>query len=301
MGAAQSASQGGRAAKQERRDSVGAKAEQERQAASKQNKNHEELQEEGDEEEEEGVHVARPITATQVGEGKVRLWDPQGTGGSGALVHMGGGGRIGSAAHHRQQQVGMGDEVVTWVYVIRCAESTIAQDVVRGRCPSAVLSPLGQRQARALAMSLLSRGLRFDAVLSSPIQRCKQTALSVCQEISFNQDRLEFGDALTEMSNGLWEGLRKFDVYTGDISDIMANLNQDFHAPGGESQRQVEFRVVEFLNNIVLTRSLEINRQNDQRMYYVKHDMEVPSTQRHSTLFGWKIILINDSSHLRSI
>ncbi|MCO5581503.1 hypothetical protein L7F22_035388 [Adiantum nelumboides] len=84
---------------------------------------------------------------------------------------------------------------MTYVYVIRCGESSIAHDVVR-------LTALGQRQVRALAMSLLSRGLRFDALFSSPTPRCKQTALSVCQEINFNQDRLEFGESLMDFGKG---------------------------------------------------------------------------------------------------
>lgn len=33
---------------------------------------------------------------------------------------------------------------------------------------------------------------------------------------------------------------------------LMNNTVPDFRAPGGESQRQVEFRMVEFLNNILL-------------------------------------------------
>ncbi|MCO5581502.1 hypothetical protein L7F22_035387 [Adiantum nelumboides] len=233
------------------------------------------LEDEEEDDDEEGVQVARPITAPHVGEGNLRVWDPQG--GTGGRGGAGGFRRTLPRRAGSSHQVGLGEEVMTYVYVIRCGESSIAHDVVRGRCPSAVLTALGQRQVRALAMSLLSRGLRFDALFSSPTPRCKQTALSVCQEINFNQDRLEFGESLMEMSNGFWEGLRKFDVYSVDTVDLMVNLNQDFHAPGGESQRQVEFRMVEYLNNVVLSRPLEVNRRNDQRLYFAQHDIKTPS------------------------
>eukprot|EP00249_Psilotum_nudum_P016844 c26015_g1_i2 orf=685-1377(+) len=57
------------------------------------------------------------------------------------------------------------------------------------------------------------------------------------------------------MSQGRWEGLRRCDVYTAQLLSVMANSHLDFHAPDGESQRQVEFRMVEFLNNLILSRA----------------------------------------------
>lgn len=54
-------------------------------------------------------------------------------------------------------------------------------DLVGGRCPEATLTPNGKRQARALAVFLISQGVRFNVVYSSPLDRTLSMALSVCQ------------------------------------------------------------------------------------------------------------------------
>lgn len=54
-------------------------------------------------------------------------------------------------------------------------------DLVAGRCPEAALTPHGKRQARALAVFLKSSGVRFSSVYTSPLDRARATAASVCQ------------------------------------------------------------------------------------------------------------------------
>ncbi|KAH7438385.1 hypothetical protein KP509_04G012700 [Ceratopteris richardii] len=233
-----------------------------------------------------GSHVPlpkiSPITASHISEGSSRVWDPQR-----ATLFQGpdrarrGASNVSNIA--RPTGTIVVDEVCTYIYVVRCAESSIRDDVIRGRCSSAILTPQGQRQAQALGISILSRRLHFDSVISSPIERCKQTALSTCREINFSLDRIEFADALMELSYGVWEGLRKVDVYSGDVPSLMVNLNQDFYAPGGESQRQVEFRVMDFLNHIVLARlSSDIDLQKDTRLYYATHHAEGSTKGLHA-------------------
>lgn len=226
--------------------------------------------------EDEGVARVSSVTTPYVGGGAVRVWDP-----TGGPVN---GGRGGGGFNQRQGSIWapayVGDEVCTNVYLIRCAESTASAlpELVGGRSPSALLTAEGKRQARALGVYFLSHGFHFDAVLTSPLERCKQTALSVCQEIKLGKERLEFAEDLVEMSQGVWEGLRKSEVYTMELLNIMANLHQDFHAPGGESQRQVEFRMMEFVNSLVLTKAIASNLHKDTRFYYTKQNMSSPLT-----------------------
>lgn len=66
------------------------------------------------------------------------------------------------------------------------------------------------------------------------------------------EEQVEFVEALQELSQGQWEGRLRTEVYTREILQLMNNTMPDFRAPGGESQRQLEFRMVEFLNNILL-------------------------------------------------
>lgn len=222
--------------------------------------------------EEGGVARVSSVTTPHVGRGAVRVWDPTG----GPVPMQGHGGGFNNRSAWAPAYVG--DEACTNVYLIRSAQSTVSAlpELVGGRSPSALLTAEGKRQARALGVYFLSHGFHFDAVLTSPLERCKQTALSVCQEMKFGKERLEFAEELVEMSQGLWEGLRKLEVYTMELLNIMANLHQDFHAPGGESQRQVEFRMMEFVNSFVLTRAIASNLHKDTRLYYTKQSMSSP-------------------------
>ncbi|KAK4392826.1 hypothetical protein Sango_1753400 [Sesamum angolense] len=79
-------------------------------------------------------------------------------------------------------------------------------------------------KARALAVFLKSQGVRFNAIYTSPLDRVRATALSVCQELNFSEEHIQSSDALLEMSNGHWEGCH----------------------------RQVEFRMVQFLNGTIV-------------------------------------------------
>lgn len=161
------------------------------------------------------------------------------------------------------------EDLRTEVYLIHHAESTLYDrpDLIAGRCPSATLTTNGQRQARALAVFLNSQGLRFDEVYSSPLERAKQTALFVCQELNILEEKIVWSDELIEMSEGQWEGCHSSDIYTPEMVNIINRSQPDFCAPGGESQRQVEFRMVEFLNNKVL-KQCERSKQRDFAQYH---------------------------------
>lgn len=75
------------------------------------------------------------------------------------------------------------DDTVTEVFLICTGEChlKLRPDFIAGRCPEVALTPNGKRQARALAVFLKSQGVRFNAVYTSPLDRARATALSVCQ------------------------------------------------------------------------------------------------------------------------
>lgn len=131
-------------------------------------------------------------------------------------------------------------------------ELSLRPDLVAGRCSEAGLTANGKRQARALAVLLNSHGVRFNSVYSSPLDRARFMATLVCQEMNFATEQIQSADALTEMSQGHWEGCPTSEIYTPEILGLMDRLEPDFSAPEGESLRQVEFRMVQFLNSTVL-------------------------------------------------
>lgn len=75
------------------------------------------------------------------------------------------------------------DRAVMEVFLISHGECelNLRPDLVGGRCHEAALTPNGKRQARALAVFLNSQGVRFNAVYSSPLDRARSMAVSVCQ------------------------------------------------------------------------------------------------------------------------
>lgn len=75
------------------------------------------------------------------------------------------------------------DRALTEVYLISHGEChmNLRPDLIAGRCPEAALTPNGKRQARALAVFLKSQGVRFNVVYTSPLDRVRATAVSVCQ------------------------------------------------------------------------------------------------------------------------
>lgn len=79
--------------------------------------------------------------------------------------------------------------------------------------------------------------------------------LLTTQELDIPKNVVEIAEALQELSQGQWEGQPRKEVYTARMLPLINATQPDFCAPGGESQRQVEFRMVEFLNNTVLHRA----------------------------------------------
>lgn len=146
------------------------------------------------------------------------------------------------------------DRTVLEVFLISHGECelNLSPDLVAGRCPEAALTSTGKRQARALAVFLNSQRVRFNAVYSSPLNRARSMAVSICQEMNIAEERIQSSDALVEMSQGHWEGCLRSEVYTPETLSLIDRFQPDFSAPSGESLRQVEFRMVQFLNGTVL-------------------------------------------------
>ncbi|CAA7032604.1 unnamed protein product [Microthlaspi erraticum] len=145
------------------------------------------------------------------------------------------------------------DRAVTEVYLISHGECdlNLRPDLIGGRCHVAALTANGKRQARALAVFFKSQGVRFTSVYSSPLDRARSMAISVCQEMSFSEEHVHSSDALIEMSLGDWEGCSQSEIYTPEILSLIDKCQPDFTSPSGESLRQVEFRMVQFLNGTV--------------------------------------------------
>jgi len=101
------------------------------------------------------------------------------------------------------------------------------------------------------------------------------------QELDIPRESIGLTEAVQEMSQGQWEGRNRSEIYTPALVPIINSTQPDFRAPGGESQRQVEFRMMEFLNNVVLPRASsalqKARRQRGSREHLNK--IQLTSTQ----------------------
>lgn len=103
------------------------------------------------------------------------------------------------------------------------------------------LSAAGRRQAEATATALAARG-SVQAVVSSPLRRCRETAQAIAARLGL-EVRIEEG--LRETDFGAWEGLTFAEVRERFPEDLDAWLGSARVAPtgGGESFATVARRV----------------------------------------------------------
>lgn len=103
------------------------------------------------------------------------------------------------------------------------------------------LSPAGRRQAAAVAEALAARGT-VQAVVSSPLRRCRETAQAVADRLGLP---VAVEEGLRETDFGAWEGLTFAEVRERFPDDLQAWLDSPRAAPtgGGESFTAVTRRV----------------------------------------------------------
>ena len=104
-----------------------------------------------------------------------------------------------------------------------------------------VLSDVGRRQAELVAAALAARGT-VQAVVSSPLARCRETAGTVAARLGLE---VSVDEGLRETDFGAWEGLTFGEVREKYPDDMNAWLTDPEAAPsgGGESFAAVARRV----------------------------------------------------------
>ena len=111
------------------------------------------------------------------------------------------------------------------------------------------LNEEGRSQARATGEWLAPLSSTFDALVSSPVRRTRETAEILAQ---FFDLEIEEEAGIAEMEFGTWDGLSFTQVYEDFPDEMSAWLGDLESAPhGGESFRAVEKRVLEGRDRIV--------------------------------------------------
>jgi broad specificity phosphatase PhoE/ribonuclease HI len=101
------------------------------------------------------------------------------------------------------------------------------------------LSELGRAEARAAARHLAGRGI--DAIVTSPLRRCRETAAAAAEVLGLP---VEVDDDLRELDFGEWEGLSRDEAMARNPLALRRFFGAtDVRAPGGESIADVSTRV----------------------------------------------------------
>lgn len=130
-------------------------------------------------------------------------------------------------------------EPVVSLLLVRHGLADTTGGTLTGRTPGVHLNERGATQAAGLAQRL--SGLTLDAVVSSPLERCRETAAAVAG-VSGNEVLLE--DGISECDYGDWTGRELRSLTAEPLWRVVQNHPSAARFPGGESLAEVSHRAV---------------------------------------------------------
>lgn len=196
--------------------------------------------------------------------------------------------------------------------------------VIGGRSNHIKLTAGGEAQANALGERLKDESVRFDKVYTSPAIRAMRTAEIACNALG-HTGNIIIRDELQELSQGEWEGKSRALMYTVAVIQEMNDTQPYFRAPKGESQAEVEERMVDIVKEwIALTQKQNKNLSvgvfghglafkcllrnvlgSQARMTHRIAIANCSITELKYNLDGvnkgWEVLKVNDHSHILKI
>ena len=134
---------------------------------------------------------------------------------------------------------------MTRVYLVRHATHGLVDKALAGRMEGVHLSDEGRAQAARLGRHFTS--LPVDRLLSSPLDRCRETAQAVAAGCGRH---VEIEAALNEIDCGAWTGL-DFEALSDDPRWHSWNSDRERYAiPDGEAVRDVQARVMPLIEEL---------------------------------------------------
>jgi probable phosphomutase (TIGR03848 family) len=136
---------------------------------------------------------------------------------------------------------------MTTVVLVRHGLTAMTGPVLAGWTPGLHLDERGQAQAAALAERL--RPVRFDAVVSSPLDRCLDTAAAVLEG---RDQELQVDDRLGECRYGDWTGRPLKELAKDPLWKVVQNHPSAvvFPGPEGEALRDTQARAVTAVRDV---------------------------------------------------
>jgi probable phosphoglycerate mutase len=126
---------------------------------------------------------------------------------------------------------------MTTLLLARHGLTALTGPVLAGWTPGVHLSEAGRAQAEALAARLA--GLELDAIVSSPLERCQETAAAVARGREVVTD-----DRFGECGYGEWTGRSLAELAKDPLWQVVQAHPSAAVFPGGESLADVQHRAV---------------------------------------------------------
>jgi probable phosphomutase (TIGR03848 family) len=131
------------------------------------------------------------------------------------------------------------------LFLVRHALTPQTGDRLSGWTPGISLSDEGRAQVSALVERM--HPVSLDAVYSSPIDRCVETARPIASSKGL---RIRVRDALGEVRYGDWEGKRLRTLAKTKLWRQVMARPSEVRFPNGETIRETQFRAVSALESL---------------------------------------------------
>lgn len=129
---------------------------------------------------------------------------------------------------------------MTTLLLVRHGHTDAAGKRLTGRAPGVHLNELGRRQAERLVERF--EGVRIDAIVSSPLERCRETAAPLAKA---RGRAVDVGRAWIEVGYGEWTGRSISQLRRTKLWRRVMFAPSNVRFPGGESLLEVQGRAVD--------------------------------------------------------
>lgn len=129
---------------------------------------------------------------------------------------------------------------MTTLLLVRHGHTDAAGKRLTGRAPGVHLNELGRRQAERLVERL--DGVRIDTIVSSPLERCRETAAPLAKA---RGRAVDVGRAWIEVGYGEWTGRSISQLRRTKLWRRVMFAPSNVRFPGGESLLEVQVRAVD--------------------------------------------------------
>jgi len=129
---------------------------------------------------------------------------------------------------------------MTRLLLVRHGHTDAAGKRLTGWAPGVHLSDLGRQQSERLVTRL--EGIRIDAIVSSPLERCRETAAPLAQA---RGRRVDVRRAWIEVGYGEWTGRAISQLRRTKLWRQVMSTPSNVRFPGGESLLEVQARAVD--------------------------------------------------------